>query len=152
MTRSYVVRYYSYDEIEREIKDFVDIFYDDFRGIGCVVGVLRGGVFPAMVLADALDAWLAFVDTDGNIYGPCPKNVEKVLVDDVWATGKTLSKLKRLTGIEKTFVLVYDDERNEQLNDFPTWVVLDSEAWVLFPWDLRDFMLGNAKGYSRDRL
>lgn len=111
-----------------------------------IVGIARGGLVPAAILARELDVHL--VDTvcmssyllreQGEV-----KILEKIdfsgdlshtlIVDDLVDTGRTAAKLREITK-GATFVTVYAKPMGEHYVDsFITEVPQDT--WVLFPWD-----------------
>jgi hypoxanthine phosphoribosyltransferase len=66
-----------------------------------VVGISRGGLFPAMVVATILEKPLvvAYIDKQDNVYfdrTEWVKNKKVLLVDDIVRTGKTMGKIKDL--------------------------------------------------------
>ena len=91
----------SYTEVATITGDILKRSSLDLCNIEFVVGVSRGGLFPAMVVSTALmkPLTVAYIDKGDNVYfdrAEWLKGKRVLLVDDVVRTGKTTSKIKDL--------------------------------------------------------
>jgi hypoxanthine phosphoribosyltransferase len=135
----------SLEKVKKAIDDFVAGNPDFLAKIDFVVGVSRGGLVPAALLAAKIDKPLAaayinkqdeiFFDRAGWING---KNV--LVVDDIIRSGRTLWLLKNY--LEKntkpaaiSFFALYKvaSLKNDNYN-FPAFAQEITED-VIFPWD-----------------
>ncbi len=121
-----------------------------FKGsIDAVIGILRGGYFPAHLVADALGVEVfvvRFKSYSGTEKRGMPKVVlpligdvsgmRVLVVDDVCDTGDTLKAAKELLRLyspkEVKTATLFLKPRCEERPDF--WVE-ETEEWVAFPWD-----------------
>jgi|Deesub1362A_J573_1020465.scaffolds.fasta_scaffold00327_40 hypoxanthine phosphoribosyltransferase len=146
------VEYLDYNKIFEMLRE---VKVEEFDRI---VGVGRAGAILGSMLATKYDKRFSYCHISNNEceFLPQPKREEKILVvDDVIATGKTMKLVtSKLRGYNyKVFVFLSDESRREVNVKEDYFVMRESEdVWVLFPWDLIDFVLGERKGYSRGRI
>jgi adenine/guanine phosphoribosyltransferase-like PRPP-binding protein len=113
----------------------------DLAGIEFVVGVSRGGLFPAMVVSTKMIKPLvvAYIDKQDNVYFDRVewiKNKKVLLVDDIVRTGKTIDKIKELLlkeGASRVVTLApyYLESVERHAPDYG----LMSREDIAFPWD-----------------
>lgn len=105
-----------------------------------VVGITKGGVIPATLLAKKLNASLDVLDPDGD---PDTWNILRsdkivIIVDDISDSGKTLRKIfsnvpSNLGDYIKVATLCF-----RKTTEFePDWSALKvfTDAWMVFPWE-----------------
>ena len=111
------------------------------RDIEFVVGVSRGGLFPAMVVSTKMVKPLvvAYIDKQDNVYfdrAEWIKDKKVLLVDDIVRTGKTIRKIRNLL-LEKGAVSVmtltsyYLEAAKYCAPDYGKMTRED----IIFPWD-----------------
>lgn len=114
----------------------------DFDETEFIVGISRGGLFPAMVVATALmrPFAAAYIDKEDNVYFDRRSWIggkKILLVDDIVRTGKTMGKIRSLlfkngAAEVKTFTPYYLEnaaiypDHGKKIPDDP-----------VFPWDER---------------
>ena len=127
-----------------------------------VVGVARGGLVPAALLATALGVervetvqvrayqGTTPLDQGATLLGPAPEAGGRVLVvDEILDSGRTLGFLRALLPEATQAVLVARDPEGGMISEHGLWrdpaggegargpwaaEVLRSDAWVVFPW------------------
>jgi hypoxanthine phosphoribosyltransferase len=98
----------TYGEVARAVDDILKGCGPALDGIEFVVGVSRGGLFPAMVVSTALVKPLvvAYIDKQDNVHfdrAEWIRGKRVLLVDDIVRTGKTMNKIKELLLKEGAF-------------------------------------------------
>ncbi len=62
-----------------------------------------------------------------------------LIVDDVWDSGRTAyavrERVRRAGGRPKVAVIHYKPERSNFPNDAPDYYAVETDAWVVYPWD-----------------
>lgn len=122
------------------IQEFIDKHREDLENIDFVVGISRGGLIPATLIAMAVDKPLitVYIDPDDNVYmdrGEWITNKRVLLVDDIIRTGSTFEKMTELiktanpTSIQ-SFTLYSLHGASIQ----PTWSLPVDEDRAM-PWD-----------------
>ena len=111
------------------------------RDVEFVVGVSRGGLFPAMVISTALVKPLvvAYIDKQDNVYFDRVEWIygkKVLLVDDIVRTGKTMNKIKKLILASGAFSVVtlapfYLETARQYAPDRGRMIRED----MMFPWD-----------------
>jgi len=91
----------TYEEVAKIMTDLLTEFKPALGDIEFVVGISRGGLFPAMVAATAIVKPLvvAYIDKQDDVYfdrAEWIKGKKVLLVDDIVRTGKTMDKIKEL--------------------------------------------------------
>ena len=91
----------TYKEIARILNGILRDSGPALDDIEFVVGISRGGLFPAMVVSTAMPKPLvaAYIDKQDNVYfdrAEWIKGKKVLLVDDIVRTGKTINKIKEL--------------------------------------------------------
>jgi len=133
----------TYGEIAKAIEDMLQRSGRALRNIEFVVGVSRGGLFPAMVAATKMVKPLvvAYIDKQDNVYfdrGIWIRGKKVLLVDDIVRTGKTMGKIKKLlleAGVSSvaTLAIYYLASTQQLAPDHGKMIDEDIE----FPWDGR---------------
>lgn len=118
-----------------------------------VVGIVRGGAIPAVILSHMLDIPLTMVSysslrgkgDDKNHSNKIPGNVlttpNQILIDDIVDTGYTMKELSGAleSAGNHTFItaaLILKAHPAQQHN--PTYyghAIVDQDQWVVFPWE-----------------
>jgi hypoxanthine phosphoribosyltransferase len=106
-----------------------------------VVGISRGGLFPAMVVSTAMAKPLvvAYINKQDDVYfdrAEWIKGKKVLLVDDIVRTGKTINKIKELLlkeGVSSVTTLTpyYLESAKRHAPDYGLMIRED----VAFPWD-----------------
>jgi adenine/guanine phosphoribosyltransferase-like PRPP-binding protein len=91
----------SYEEVSAITQRLLGEFKSELRNIEFIVGISRGGLFPAMVVSTAMVKPLvvAYIDKQDGVYFDRAEWIEGrnvLLVDDIVRTGKTIHKIKDL--------------------------------------------------------
>ncbi|MGB7957396.1 MAG: phosphoribosyltransferase [Minisyncoccia bacterium] len=131
----------TYEEVTKGLDAILWEFGSSLGDVEFVVGVSRGGLFPAMVVATALVKPLvvAYIDKQDNVYldrGVWVREKKVLLVDDIIRTGKTINKIKELLlGEGASFVTTlapyYLKEAKDFAPDYGRMITQD----ISFPWD-----------------
>ena len=139
---------HSVDEIKKEIDDYVDLNFDWLReNINFVIGISRGGLIPAALIATKLDKPLiaAYINREDKIHFDCydwivNKNV--LVVDDIRRSGKTLAllneHLKTYSEIKnRHFMTIYyiNSLNNKDYPDLGVRAIRTLDKDITFPWD-----------------
>ncbi len=90
-----------FNSIAEKINQFISEREDELAEFDLIIGVSRGGLIPATLIATKLDKLLlaAYIDRENNVYLDKPewvKGKKVLLVDDICRSGLTLSKIKNL--------------------------------------------------------
>jgi len=171
MTESVELEYISWRELHKAMITLASRIRTAGYDPDMIVGVLKGGLIPARILADLLE-----VDELGFIGVRFYKSVSKreakpeitippipsvsgkklLLVDDVVDTGRTLQlvvdELYRYGCLEVKTLAIYVKKWSPILPDYYYKV---TDKWVVFPWELVEtsnsgFNLENVAGEDRD--
>ena len=138
-------KYLSWCDYNEIIKNIIDYFKD--KHIEKVVGIYKGGLVPAVQIANALKVPLdivAFQHHDGNdkeakyiLNTGAADNV--LIVDDIIDSGKTINKVLKLIRAENIFVTAIDikDKSLPAITNIKLFApYLDtSDDWIVFPWE-----------------
>ncbi len=127
------MRVLKWDEFNSCIKSITSSCKDkNFSG---VYGIPRGGLCLAVALSHSLDIPLVTEITSGCL-----------VVDDVYETGKTLS---RILTIPNTTTFVWFSKVT------PQWwnavEIVSSDEWLIFPWENKDRAEEDMKAYQLSR-
>ncbi|HXK35210.1 MAG TPA: phosphoribosyltransferase [Candidatus Paceibacterota bacterium] len=126
--------------VGQKVNDFINAHQSELLEFDLIIGISRGGLIPAALIATKLDKVLvaAYVDRQNNVYLDKPewiKDKKVLLVDDICRTGLTLSKVKNLVETAKPkFVKTFTFfclEKSAIRPDFTTVVKED----LKLPWD-----------------
>jgi hypoxanthine phosphoribosyltransferase len=120
---------------------------------GLVVGIARGGIVPASMVAQRLGVPLNIINKSrGNEinweYGPLPENKVILLVDDIVGSGETIMAVKAF--LEKsnnkvvTYTVFYDSHRSKYIPDISE----PAPGYIRFPWDMREVSPGSKATYK----
>lgn len=142
--------YYSWQDLENDCRKLVKLLEN--KKFDCIVGISRGGVIPAAMLAYLLDNKKLY--TVGYSYytgevrnkklvpvSGIPKELRGkkiLLVDDVVDSGKTMEKaiddLKKRKNKVVSVALHYKSELKPKVK--PDYFASDpGTAWVVYPWE-----------------
>lgn len=130
----------SFSECFHVIDNIIAENIKKFDEVEFVVGISRGGLFPAAYVATKLDKPLvvAYIDKKDNVFfdrSTWIKNKRILVVDDIVRTGKTLNKIVGLLKTKKPknvkTLTIYSLFSAKKLSDFCLLTTTD----ILFPWD-----------------
>lgn len=126
------------------VQSLLDTFVQKHRRklqtIDFVVGVSRGGLIPAALIATRIDKPLvtAYIDRQDRVYldrGSWLRGKQVLLVDDIIRTGKTFKKIQTLVSRQKpasiqsfTLFCLFN------ASIVPTWTTMTKQD-NRFPWD-----------------
>jgi hypoxanthine phosphoribosyltransferase len=130
------------DEIQKKVEKFIDENLKFFNKIEFVIGVSRGGLIPAVLVATKLDKPLvaAYINKRDEIFFDREewlKGKTVLIVDDIVRSGKTLNLLvKYLTKTEIKTILIYTVFSVPTLRKYEISVSSEEvKDDVRFPWD-----------------
>jgi len=123
--------------------------------------ITRGGMVPACIISERLNLRNILVAAvmfythqehtlDKPIFLQFPAdpllNERKVLiVDDVWDSGKTIMAVRERVmdagGYPETAVLHYKPAHNAFVGTAPDYYVDETDAWIVYPWDVGEATL-----------
>ena len=148
----------SWQTIEDMCDDIHCKMIEDGYKPDCIVGLMRGGIIPARIMADRLEIWMDFYGLTAKYYDGVNQTRDTVqldhfdhsnvkgkkvlIVDDIWDSGKTMrAVLEHLKGIDiKTATLFYKPDSEGEPDYFASEVIEDDETeWIKFPWENREF-------------
>ncbi len=128
------------NSIAEKINQFTSEREDELAEFDLIIGVSRGGLIPATLIAVKLDTLLlaAYIDRENNVYLDkleWVKGKKVLLVDDICRSGLTLSKIKNLAEsarpkLIKTYTL-FCLTKSAFRPDFTTLIEED----LTLPWD-----------------
>ena len=131
----------TYEEVAGVLDRIIQEAGQALLDVELVVGVSRGGLFPAMVVSTTLVKPLivAYIDQQDNVYFDRAKWIRSkkvLLVDDIVRSGKTVRKIKRLllkkgASSVKTFAPYCLRKAKCHAPDYGRITRAD----VMFPWD-----------------
>ncbi len=129
-----------FNSIAEKINQFTSEREDELAEFDLIIGVSRGGLIPATLIATKLDKLLlvTYIDRENNVYLDKPewvKGKKVLLVDDICRSGLTLSKIKNLVEsarpkLIKTYTL-FCLTKSVFRPDFTTLIEED----LKLPWD-----------------
>ncbi|MET0379010.1 MAG: xanthine phosphoribosyltransferase [Spongiibacteraceae bacterium] len=143
MTLTNTLYHLSWDELHRDTRALAHrLIHQPWRG---VIGIARGGLVPAAILARELDVRLvdsiciASYDHDRQGEPKILKSVEGdgagfLLVDDLVDTGTT-ARIARELLPKAVFVAIYAKPKGKSLADH-FQREFTQETWIHFPWDV----------------
>tara|TARA_Y100001968_G_scaffold326958_1_gene371019 strand:- start:1542 stop:1937 length:396 start_codon:yes stop_codon:yes gene_type:complete len=128
------MRYLSWKEFDFSVDFISKLCYDKtFSG---VYGLPRGGLCLAVALSHSLQIPLQ--------EHPQPNSL---IIDDIYETGKTLNKFRY---IEDITVIVWISKIKPEW--WKTVEIVDSDEWIVFPWENYLFASKDEENYRRSRL
>lgn len=116
-----------------------------------IIGVSRGGLVPAVLIAKELKLPLAVYDPSSS-YNDCFINhrLRYAVIDDLVALGRTYDRIIRnSTGADLMYCSILVDAAYEGSNDITTSLV--TSDWIVFPWEEEDKVVEGDHGLFRDR-
>ena len=135
----------TYTEIEKDLKSLLSYWEKELQNVEFIVGISRGGLFPAMVVSTTLIKPLvaAYINKEDQVFFDrndwiVGKNV--LIVDDIVRTGKTIGKIKQLILVRgaasvRTLTPYYlKKAKTCDMQMEPTYGT-EIEEDILFPWD-----------------
>lgn len=130
----------SFQAIQKDIDRFLRKQRENLNEIDFVVGISRGGLIPAALIATAIDKPLvaAYIDRQDRVYldrGEWIKGKRILLVDDIVRTGKTFKKMLNLLKRYKLeSVQSFTPYCLKGASVQPTWTRIVLEDRIM-PWD-----------------
>lgn len=118
--------------------------------------ITRGGMVPACIVSERLNLRNILVAAvmfytgqertlDKPIFlqfpaDPLLTNHRVLIVDDVWDSGKTIMAVRERVidagGLPETAVLHYKPTHNAYQENRPDYFVDETDAWIVYPWDV----------------
>lgn len=156
----------SYEEIHNACKDIAQRIDKSFLNITHIAGIVRGGLYPALILSHMLDAPLVTLDyssKDGkgdnrNHRNELPKWTPEdgsvLIVDDICDSGKTLNEIvyhfTRQNVAVYTAVLYYKTHDQQTMIPDYVWKTIPYDSgWVVFPYERNEYLEPDFQGPSR---
>jgi hypoxanthine phosphoribosyltransferase len=119
-----------------------------------IVGLMRGGIIPARILADFFHVRLDFYTIDVKYYTGVNQTLEHpvirklddfdygknmLIVDDIYDSGKTMQAvLKVLPTKNIRTATLHNRENNVVTPDFFANIAFQHE-WIIYPWEKTEF-------------
>lgn len=136
----------TYNEVAGYAKELATIFKSNFEEADFIIGISRGGLFPAAMIATQLNKPLiaAYIDKQDNVYLDRTDWIvgkKVIIVDDAVRTGKTLNKIIELVrdanaaSWDTAVLFTLRGAEQSQLAEEPLTIAGDLEDNVVFPWD-----------------
>lgn len=119
-----------------------------------IVGILRGGAFPAAMAAHLLKAPLHFLeprpggDVAWHSAAPPPPPARLVLADDIVSSGRTLERARSFLAGQGYEVLAFTFFHDARAPVVPE-VSIPAQGYVQFPWEFRDRAPGSLEARGR---
>jgi hypoxanthine phosphoribosyltransferase len=141
---------YTYEEFCKGIDCIVDGIKADKYKFDYIIGIARGGLIPATVLAYRLKKPILLIEwsyRDSGIRNISSEVYEIIqskkvlLVDDILDSGQTVKELSKHIGNYKTAALVYNVKQEVPCDYFHVKIDRDvTREWVTFWWDTEEIM------------
>ncbi len=139
------MKYPTYQEIQKLIDEKYKLDDNTNNDIDFIVGISRGGLIPAAMIATNINKPLvtAYIDKEDNVYFDKPewiKDKNVLLVDDICRSGKTLKKIRTLlnetTEVKKIKMQVLFITGDSLISDIEVECFEKSlNEEIIFPWD-----------------
>lgn len=126
--------------VQRNTQCFLRAHRHDLAAIDFVIGVSRGGLIPAVLIATALDKPLvaAYIDRQDRVYldrSTWLRGKRLLLVDDIIRTGNTFKKMHVLLNRSRPKSIVsFTLYCLKDASVFPTWTRRIASDCAM-PWD-----------------
>lgn len=126
--------------IQRDTQRFIRAHQHELVAIDFVVGISRGGLIPAVLIATALDKPLVavYIDRHDRVYldrSAWLRGKRLLLVDDIVRTGKTFKKMRALlTRSRPKSIASFTLYCLKDASFFPTWTRRITSDRAM-PWD-----------------
>lgn len=146
----------SYGQLHDQLSLAHDTIVDQRWPIDRVIGLARGGLFPAMLLSHALDVPMTAIhysskkgegefkmyDNHTAFAGLMSNRLERCLVvDDICDSGHTFNEVVDALGVLKVHPVmsyaIYFKEREDEVfrPTFHTYTIPEDAPWIIFPWE-----------------
>jgi len=128
MTQKPGLTYVDWQDVEVMVYDLVRQIMRSGKQYEVIAGVTRGGLVPAVMLSHMLKLpMIAIAPTD-----LVEHDHATLIVDEIYDTGKTISKIKSLNPRADIAVLFH----NEGLPELNYYVIKRQlNDWIVFPWE-----------------
>ena len=127
---------YSWRQVWTDVDALIEEIKKQEVGIEMVVGVSRGGMIPAAMFARQMGLPLVSIEVGEGLeqYG----DTTCLVVDDIFDSGNTMMDLFKSGGRAHVYVCLYDKNLHPELG-LPDYAIdLDTEEWIIFPWESED--------------
>jgi len=141
---------YSYDEFTKGINHIVDDIKADKFKFDYIIGIARGGLIPATVLAYRFKKPILLIEWSNRDSGiknisdevyQIIQNHRILLVDDILDSGLTVKELSKYISNFKTAALVYNMKQDTHCDYYHIAIDRDvTKDWVIFWWDTEEIM------------
>ncbi|HEY3062501.1 MAG TPA: phosphoribosyltransferase family protein [Chloroflexota bacterium] len=130
-------------------------------GYDVMLVITRGGMVPACIVSERLNvrnilvaAVMFYTNVERTLdkpiflqfpSDPLLNNQRVLIVDDVWDSGRTImavrERVRQAGGYPETAVLHYKPQRNAFPDTRPDFFVDETDAWIVYPWDVGEAQL-----------
>lgn len=131
------------------------------RGYDVMLVITRGGMVPACIVSERLNlrnilvaAVMFYTEREQTLdkpiflqfpADPIIAGKRVLIVDDVWDSGRTIMAVRERVldagGHPETAVLHYKPGRNRYSDVKPDFFVDETDAWIVYPWDVGEATL-----------
>jgi hypoxanthine phosphoribosyltransferase len=137
------------------------------RDYDAILVITRGGLVPGCLISEKMDircilvAAVMFYTGVGETldhplflqFPPDPLLAGKriLIVDDIWDSGRTAVNVKErvlTAGAEAEVAVIHYKPRNSLFEERPDYYVVETEAWIVYPWDREEWE--PAEGHGRE--
>jgi len=133
----------AWDEITAVCKSFVEMHKDDLKDITSVIGISRGGVVPASLIARLIGKPLKIVTVGEDFITSV--NERHVIVDDIYESGKTLDRIMDMVSEPRKHIYACMYCLESKCLEFmgkTDFVFIGRKKqdgqWLVFPWEVED--------------
>lgn len=137
--------YVEWPQIWAAVMDIVDQVNDSGVEIYQVIGVSRGGIIPAAMVARKLDVGVRIVHPT-NTVPAFVYNSATLIVDDIFDSGETINRFFERASWEpdgpRALVAVLHDKIVDRRGDLPVPRAdfyhsnYQADEWVVYPWEI----------------
>jgi uncharacterized protein len=130
-------------------------------GYDVMLVITRGGMVPACIVSERLNvrnilvaAVMFYTNVERTLdkpiflqfpSDPLLNNKRVLIVDDVWDSGRTImavrERVRQAGGYPETAVLHYKPQRTAFPDIRPDFFVDETDAWIVYPWDVGEAQL-----------
>lgn len=152
--------YLTWEKVERLIIDVMPQVREQQYDV--VMGITRGGIIPAGIVAEQLGLSKVFVasvdfysdedsDLDWPVFMQFPvdsllRGQHVLVVDDLWDRGKEVTsvreRVEQAGGTATTMVMHYKPHRSAFEDLAPDFYTAITEDWIVYPWEQDRSTLG----------
>lgn len=129
-------RYKEWIVVWKDILELVSEIRENGLEYDLVVGISRGGLVPAAMMARQLDLPMVSIHMEEGLEQFGDRRC--LVVDDIFDSGCTMGLLWCSGGEQHTYMCLYDKDLHPEVQ-VPNFAVgLNTTDWVVFPWESED--------------